>query len=202
MNLLNRQNLNIRMCHNFASTSKQIMRTTILIVLFFLGVTTANAQLERGKYLFGLSGSYVNNFNGSGTSFQISPKAGYFLTNRFALGASASYSHSQIPSLGYTADAYGIGPLVRYYFFPSVKYNLFVQPSFLYSNLKTVTSAPGFANAKLSSLANRYSIALAPVYFINEYIAIELIAEYQRATQNGPTVDDQFSIKLGIQVHL
>jgi hypothetical protein len=184
MNLLNKPNLNIRMCHNFVSTSIQMMRTTILIVIFFLGITNANAQIERGKFLFGLSGSYLNNFNYSGSALQISPKAGYFLANRFALGTSLNFYHSVYGSASNTSTSYGFGPIARYYFLPSVKFNLFVQPIFLYNKSIEVIGGTGIYSGKRTSLYNRYGMAIAPVYFVNQYIAIELLAQYLKRTND------------------
>ncbi len=179
-----------------------MIRKCFVILGLLFSMSIAHAQIDRGTYLFGLSGKYTNDFLGTGTSLSITPRVGYFLANRFALGASVSISHAEVAAIHLKSDAYGIGPFARYYFFKSVKYNLFIQPSFLYSRLKTETIAPGMANSKLSTLANRYAIAMAPVYFINQYIAIEVIAEYQREAQDEPNPDELFEIKLGIQVHL
>lgn len=202
MNLNSIRNLNIRMCHNFASTSKQIMRTTILIVLFILGVTTTNAQLERGKYLFGLSGSYATNYKTSYSYIELSPKAGYFLVNRLALGTSLYFYHHDYGSSVLKSTGYGVGPFARYYLLPSAKFNLFVQPTFLYSKTIELHPGTGIYSGKRSYYQSRYSVALAPVYFINQYIALEAIAEFEKKPKDPENIYSRFTIRLGIQVHL
>ena len=120
--------------------------------------TTLSAQLNKGQWLVGGSGTYATAKNSSDdvsvtvktkqSTLQASPAAGYFFMDRLCAGIGLIVAHSNNtldatvpdPFGGYqlstksTSTAIGVGPFVRYYFLPAVqKINLLAQLSYNYT---------------------------------------------------------------------
>ena len=74
------------------------MKKTILFLLYSLFLISAKAQIAKGNWLLNGSTSF-SYFKSSSeaaaqfsqTNFQISPKIGYFLRDKFAVGISPSF---------------------------------------------------------------------------------------------------------------
>ncbi len=92
---------------------------------------SSNAQITKGNWMMGGGASFGNYKNTSGgdtnESFRLGiyPNVGYFLIDKFVVGASAEFttnfgSHSE--------DIYGIQPYIRYYFLNTDKHiNIFSE---------------------------------------------------------------------------
>ena len=139
-------------------SNKKVMKKSLFLisVVCILGISTLNAQIEKGKILFGLSTSSNNLYSmysggsanffhlgfstlktksdiGDGNSekvrtFNFSPRFGYFITKNLAAGLDLNYS---LLSMGTgsskeTISMFGIGPFIRYYM-PLKKVDPFVE---------------------------------------------------------------------------
>lgn len=109
-------------------------------------------------------------------TFNISPKAGYFVTNNIALGVQLGYTtvkDTEDTPLGETEEKttdLQIGAFGRYYFTPARNFSFFGQLSAGYLSSKTETS-PGGGEVKSDGV----NVALAPgiSYFVSDHIALE-----------------------------
>ena len=97
-------------------------------IVFLFALTTSltiNSQITKGNWMVGGSGNismYENKYNGvgnetsnKGIGMNISPNIGYFLVDRFVLGAPLGVGYT-IPKDAQNSFSYGIGPYSRYYF--------------------------------------------------------------------------------------
>lgn len=99
------------------------MRNCILLFILAMGLsTTLSAQLQQGTILAAGSISFTSESNSenddySETNFSLMPRAGYFITDNIAAGASILFSSSSFESTGVESDvsAFGFGPFLRYY---------------------------------------------------------------------------------------
>lgn len=86
------------------------MKKVVLITLLVsLVVTKGFSQLEKGNLLIGGSAN-ASLLQQRNFFLSVNPNLGYFLTNRFCLGASSSFAFSK----GFSGIA--LSPFVRYYF--------------------------------------------------------------------------------------
>jgi outer membrane protein len=107
---------------------KKLLFTAAIAVL---GFTSANAQDENAKtYGFsegdifiegnvGFNSENDKNTDAKSNSFNISPKAGYFLNDDLAIGGLVSYTSSKTEVAGTDTSDYagfGVGAFARYYF--------------------------------------------------------------------------------------
>lgn len=93
------------------------MKKILMLTAFaFLFLTQGRAQIQQGNVMVG--GSIANlqlGLNEGGNfSFQIDPKAAWFIRNNIALGAYVNLGLATAKGAG-TSVNYGVGPLARYY---------------------------------------------------------------------------------------
>ena len=141
-------------------------KSLLTVAVFLLGIATITAQpqLEKGNLLLGatstvaLSGSASSELIGLGfikatykfgsgpaedafkrTSFNILPRAGYFVTDNLAAGLQAvvfGYTEKDLEyDDTYKESTIGIGPFVRYYY-PLDKFYPFAEAEFLFGTVK------------------------------------------------------------------
>jgi hypothetical protein len=129
-----------------------------LIITFSLScfaICFANAQISSGKAAFGgsLSMNFTPNF-----SMQLSPRAGFFLTDQFALGADINFDMQSAG--GTTTTDLGISPNARYYF-----------------SLADKLYAFGHVAVRLNNITDDLRVGLMAypgvAYFLTEQFAIE-----------------------------
>jgi len=120
------------------------MKSLILICasILLLSVATANGQVFFGGNIgFNYNGG-SNSVGGTSTDqtsttiFTFSPMGGYFLSDKFAIGAQINISTNKvnIPGDGYVATSttnletsYGLSPFIRYYALTINKFSIFGQ---------------------------------------------------------------------------
>ncbi|MCX7547686.1 outer membrane beta-barrel protein [Xanthomarina sp. F1114] len=105
-------------------------KIAIMAAVAVFGFANVNAQEDVSVYGFGEGDIFIEGnvgFNSSNdknteekaSGFNISPKAGYFLTDDLALGLDLSYASSKTKVAGTTTadvDGFGAGVFARYYF--------------------------------------------------------------------------------------
>ncbi|AZI31856.1 outer membrane beta-barrel protein [Kaistella carnis] len=85
----------------------------------FMGITAANAQLQKGNYMVGgeLAAAHFGLNEGSGYNFQITPQAAFFVQDNWAVGPYVRLGFAGAKDAP-TTFTYGVGALSRYYFSP------------------------------------------------------------------------------------
>ena len=187
------------------------MKTLTLFFFIILAATlTSNAQITKGNWLVGGSGSFSTstftseNTDGSeskqkGTSLRISPNLGFFISDRFAVGLDLSLNFANSEGRDNSNWAIGLGPFVRYYFLPEDKLiNIFSQTSIRFNN--------GLSEINKDSKSTTFGLSAGGVIFFNSSVGLELSLNYEditvkRANSNNRNTDI-FFVGLGFQIHL
>lgn len=166
-------------------------KSYLLIVLIFLLITTrANAQFDKGRYLVGGQGT-INSFNPKGngesnSTVSLTFKGGAFLIKNFALGLNLNF-------VNVSSNSYSnllIGPFLRYYLGDT---KLFVEAEYDFGNIK----------GDLQTVSqNVFELELGYAAFINEHVAIEPSFYWNTYSVAGETQGTNLGINIGFQVYL
>lgn len=184
------------------------MKKIYLLALSILFINcTANCQITKGNWLAGGNATFTHDkatFSTAGnpgdiigTNIDISPRFGYFVTDRFAIGLYGNYSwaSSKSNNIKSSYSNYGIGPFIRYYFLSSEnRINLLAEANGSYNE-----QANSSITAKSSFIS--YSALAGPVIFLNPSVGLEFLLGYKGYKEtNAEGNGVKFSI--GIQYHL
>lgn len=164
---------------------KKILLSAVAVMAFGF----ANAQEATGTKGFAEGDVFITGSVGFGSEktgdaktsqFNISPKAGYFVTSNIAIGVQLGYTSAtdtevvEGPFGSTTVDvdtnSFEAGAFGRYYFTPARDFSFFGQLSVGYASTKTeVEGVDG------ESKSNGFNLGLAPgiSYFVSEHIALE-----------------------------
>ena len=156
-------------------------------LLLLIICTTATAQIEKGSKIVGTTIGNINyNFDEDLFSISLNPFMAKFITDRVAVGGSASVSAFFIDG----PEVYvGLQPMVRLYNKPGKDDRFFLQ-----------------AGAGVTSLVNdgsfffSYNAGAGYNRFINKNLALELGLHYNGIT--GDAELNNLSLNLGVQVFL
>lgn len=199
---------------------KKLIYLTTLCLLAF----NANAQILKKQWIAGggIVGRYSSNLSPSSLykteAYELtSPVSiGYFIKNKWALGLRTSYqftresgtyppyyiSPNPVPvSYSERTQQFSAGPFTRYYFLsPQKAINLYAEVGYEYGGYFSTNMGLG---EQKGDVRQAY-INIAPVYFINNHIAIELIASYTRRSADKANLvySNTFAVGLGLQIHL
>lgn len=168
--------------------------------LLFTGV--ANAQITKGNWMVGGSGSFKSytskRFDNGNNTFkynftEISPNIGYFFIDKLVVGTKINLTFTK--SLDVLDKSYNIGPFIRYYFLkPENQINVFAQANFGYGE---------YINDDNSKFPTRnYGFKVGPVIYLNSSVALEMGLEYNKSNENSTLDSNYFQISLGFQIHL
>lgn len=167
-------------------------KCTILLVCMIVSFA-ALAQTSQKDWLVG--GNFTINTTTGNSDFTFRPNAGYFFANNFAAGAEL------LMSFGKTGDTktseWGIGPFARYYFLKDAKFKPLVHSSFSISRQTVKDNI-----TKIHNTVTRLYIAGGGAYFINENVALEGLAGYNRSKVGSNGSEGGFRFQLGFQVYL
>lgn len=158
------------------------MKIFIPFLLLCLVATQLSAQISRGTIMLGGTAG-VNNASADGNSYttiDVDPLFGYFLGDRFALGASVNLSVFLGEDV--TSTSFGFNPFARYYFNTSGTALLFGQAHVGYQNF-----GENEFGDDLSAL--NYGLGVGVDFFLNDHVAIEGVLGYRRQ-QNTDDSDD------------
>ena len=194
-----------------------------ILFLLIIGITlsiTTKAQLEKGTFLVGGSGSfkkYKRDFQTptatvfyKDTRITISPSVGYFLADKFVLGLVPSYIKDKSFTTGFIGNASGgygnydridLGAFARYYFLKQESnYNLLMDVSYAYNIVRNLRSKTGNGY--------NYKLMVGPEFFINSSVGIEILLGYSSNKQKNYNGFDYngyergFLTSVGFQFHL
>lgn len=148
------------------------------------------------------------------TNLNISPDAGYFLTDRFVAGVRLLYANHNINVLSGTelnfggSKDYGAGPFVRYYFLPSTKrLNIILDGSYQFATQRS-TAYIHIDNRPAGTLVTNHggynaSIMGGPVFNVNSKLGVELLAAYTNFKYSDLTGKaNRLMAGLGVHVYL
>jgi hypothetical protein len=181
----------------------------LFFITAFLFTGVANAQITKGNWMVGGSGSFTSSKNTSTDGFdgntstwkqntlQLIPNIGYFLTDKLAVGAAVNFNYYGSPDSDLKGThSYGIGPFIRYYFLkPESRINVFAEASYHY----------GFTNQSVIGKfeTNGYAFKAGPAIFLNSSVALECTLQYNYTKVNANSSDSgNFVVGLGFQIHL
>jgi hypothetical protein len=203
------------------------MKNALLLIAASFFLTSLSAQTRKHDWLVGgsalmhskltrtiLTADAVRNVKVRHTDINLSPDAGYFLSDRFVVGARLLYATHKAKVLeganfpsSVTKD-YGAGPFVRYYFFPGKnRFNLLVDGSYQFGTQKQTVNVfvdgQPYSSSVTSNRGHTASITAGPVYNLTSKIGLELLGAYIASKYSGFSgKSDMFMAGLGVHVYL
>lgn len=148
------------------------MKNLCALLLLLAFAANLSAQIQKGTVLLGGTVGFNNvSEEGEGlTSVNVSPNAGFFLSDRFAVGTSLDFV--LVASDGESSTSFGLAPFARYYFNDSGKSRFFGQAK--------VGFQTGETDFFEESTALIFGVGIGADFFLNDNVAIEAILGYQR----------------------
>ena len=143
---------------------------TLLIIL--ASFTILSAQIQKGTVLLGGTVGFNNiSEEGEGITYvNVSPNAGFFLSDRFALGSILDFV--LVATDGESSASFGLTPFARYYFNASGASRFFGQAK--------VGFQTGTTNFFDEGTALTFGLGVGADFFLNDNVAIEAFLGYQR----------------------
>ncbi|MBW7914984.1 MAG: outer membrane beta-barrel protein [Taibaiella sp.] len=183
----------------------------LIAVVPAITATVAHAQPRKGDWMVGaniagLSG-YVDPGVKSHFDIHIVPSAGYFFTNRLAIGTGVG--------LGYHANSkkahgfnYGVSPFLRYYF--SKKEGMVAKKAYLFTEVSAgyngYTYSDKVNNVKLTNNALHAGGGAGLAYFITQNVSIEGLFKVNYSTGingiNNNLAQFRPSLGIGFNIYL
>lgn len=216
------------------------MRTIFCFCLLFFSFSFLHAQTEKGRIITGTildAGSSLNNvlaapantlgvsfsntkidFGGGSevesrvTTFTISPRVGYFLTEGFALGLNTTYLFQRVKPENNngqtTVNLYALGPFARYYF-QVPNFQPFIEASFNIGQVKQESTFGFGGPSESTSVYRDVFLGVGGAYFIKNTVALEITLGFRSLNlEADPDVTEQtettntFGMRLGFQILL
>ncbi len=172
----------------------KINKYLVLLVTFLLFSLASNAQIEKGNWMMGGSGSFsntkikLNEFSQNVTNIYIAPNVGYFIIDKMNIGASVQSQFSNTLS----GPIYGLSPYVRYYFLENEKQiNIFSEVSYGFQKQTHTTSNLETFNLKAGT-----------VFFLNSSVGLEVALNYTDSKTNLDYQSKAFILGVGFQIYL
>ncbi|MFT3902088.1 MAG: hypothetical protein QM727_02905 [Niabella sp.] len=175
------------------------MKKLFIAAAFLVAGLAGKAQTEKGNYIIGaqLANIGADLRDGANTfKLGLSPRAGWFLQDNFALGAEVQ--------LGLTASKaskpmfdYGVVPFARYYF-PVQAINHVEKTRFF---AEASAGVGGMAYSGENTVGFKGGAGAGIAYFVSPNIALETMAKLNVLAGDGPATLSP-NINLGFQIHL
>ncbi len=179
-----------------------------LLLLFCFAFKSSYAQLEKGNWLVGGSGSFSSEKYDYGTSISktthlnLSPAIGYFFANKLAGGLKPIYTYQiNTDNSGFSNDTeinqLGVSAFLSYYLLKKTEpFNFFTQVGYGYIWRKA-------SSTNKEDSQDSYEITGGPVYFVNQSIGINLFLGYSINTlRDVEYKEKRFLTGIGFQIHL
>ncbi len=192
------------------------MKTLCTLLLFVMGITTAFAQEEinrpqttapvageavaQGNWLVGASIANIgHNFKSETFELDISPRAGYFISDNAVIGAQVQLG--LIVYDGGEEFRYGLTPFVRYYFPEGA------APTHRWFGEAVL----GFAGSSMedsdgdSAFSAVYGVGAGYAHFVASNVALEGMLNLIRSNANIDVSNDSstgLSLSIGLQIYL
>jgi outer membrane protein len=168
-----------------------------------LGVSFSNTKIDFG------GGSEVES---RVTTFTISPRVGYFLTEGFALGLNTTYLFQRVKPENNngqtTVNLYALGPFARYYF-QVPNFQPFIEASFNIGQVKQESTFGFGGPSESTSVYRDVFLGVGGAYFIKNTVALEITLGFRSLNlEADPDVTEQtettntFGMRLGFQILL
>jgi len=182
---------------------RRFMKKGLVLLGMTLGfVAFANAQLQKGNVLVG---GNIANFNlglneGSVYNISLQPKAAWFVSDNFAVGAYVQFGIAGAKDAATTLD-YGVGPFARYYVSDS-KVNVLKHGRWF------AEGNAGFAGQNVSkggNSTNGLNLGVGPgyAYFITPNVGLETMLKYNGTVGFGnETYANSLGLSVGFQIYL
>ncbi len=185
----------------FKKNNNKLMSKTLktIVITILLFTVTANAQITKGNWMVGGSGSlYTENYKNDqfkykNTVFGLRPNIGYFLINRLAVGVSpvVTFTNTNISGTS-PVTSYGAGIFTRYYLLnPEKRINILTHCGYSASK-----------SSNMDGTSTTLDLRGGPAFFINNSVALEMTLNYQASRLNSTTTVDILSFGIGLQIHL
>lgn len=168
------------------------MRKLIAFFSLTLIFYTVNAQTEQGDWIIG--GRVDLNTGENSTQIRFNPGAGFFVINNLAVGGNFIIDYAKAGDLK-TTD-FGLGPFARYYFSRSNAKPL------LHTAFNYISSKAEGPNTSITNTGINFLVAGGVALFINENVAVEILAGYSRTKFKDFKGSGGFSLGIGFQVYL
>lgn len=169
-----------------------------LVVLTFFFTTLGNAQITKGNWMVGGSGSFYSQkyeilqMVQNSVVLELRPNVGYFLVDNFALGISPQFTYvNSKESESSAAIGYGTGLYARYYLLKSTKkVNILTQVGYT------------IFGSNSESTTTKIDLKAGPVFFFNPKVALEITLNYNKSHLSSTTTIELLSLGVGFQIHL
>jgi hypothetical protein len=206
---VNAEKLKSKQNITYRTMKKSIM---LITVLCFLAISAAEAQVNKGRSLIGVSTSFSYTNFGSDlmslgfssikykanaganvdpdvlkvTTLNLLPKFGYFFFNNLALGLNLCIGTSiDKPKSGgkSTMTSFGLGPFVRYYI-PGSKVMPFFEVSSLFGSINEKYEEPGYSSSSKSSMSS-FGGGAGLAVKLGEKVTFDLMAGYNSMSEKA-----------------
>jgi hypothetical protein len=187
---------------------------TVMLVTLMIVSVQSFAQFNKGRWLadgtMSLSWNKVESYQPSidktittnSNGFNLAPRVGYFLFDRFAAGLilNAGTSKNEYETYDFFSGtvikatshskSISVGPFVRYY----LPVPVFFQASATFGGQRIEYDEPATAGQIKSSL-KKWSLAAGYAYFLNDYVAIEPSIGYQSDVTKNKDNDSKSTVR-------
>lgn len=177
------------------------MKKVLIAVVFALTGFAAQAQIQKGNVLMGgnIANLSLGLDNSKVFSFDLTPKAAWFIEDNLALGGYANLG-IQTAKGSSTTTTYGIGALGRYYGGKDVEVlrhgRIFGEATLGFGGINT---SNGGGNT------NGVNLGIGPgfAYFVTPNIGLETLLKYNGLTGFGnASYQSTLTLSFGLQVYL
>jgi hypothetical protein len=171
----------------------------ILFIATLFVAITSNAQIDKGNWMMGGSGSFSNYKSKSGgntisetTSLSVRPNIGFFVMDKLAVGSGIGFLFFFPKGPVKSPTYYDISPFVRYYFLKKEKQiNIFSETSYGIE-----------LNSLNSNTSQRLNLKAGTVFFLNGSVGIEVALNYSSQKDNQDSLNRGIYLNVGFQIHL
>lgn len=184
-----------------------LMKSHLTLLLFFASLACA-AQIKKGQFLAGGSGTYsayAYKYSDSKVrNFGLDGRGGIFVINQLAAGFLIGYEYYKQFGTDDLSNEYfrqynqniKAGPFVRYYLLGvSKKINVLVDASGFRNWSKSGNLSGGSKSANYG-----YAFGAGPAFFLNPNVSLEATLNYESNSHEFMT--NALRVKVGFQVHL
>lgn len=180
----------------------RLYRFLFILVLLFSSVFISYSQTSAGNWILSGNASFNSFRNVSAatlqfkqTDFLVSASVGYFVADKFVLGAKPSFSYvtNSINFNGEKETLFSIGPFARYYLLNTDRqFNIFTEGGYTYGKSKP---------SKLEQ--NTFYFLAGPVLYFNTSVGLEFTAGYTLTKVSGyDGINRAIRMGLGFQFYL
>ena len=181
-----------------------LFRPICSLFCLFILLSEAYAQTEKGNILLGGNAgmSFYSEQNENVFNASLSPRIGFFVANRFAVGASLPLGLNT--SKNYESWNIGIGPFARYYF-GSGKIMPLIEAEVSLNRFRSRYRELGGNTITNTYNMRNIGVGLGLAYFLTPAIGLEGILSYDasrsRVNSFGSSTRGQLNLNVGFQIY-